>query len=130
MKPSQREIDEHERTHMPFRSWCKHCVKGRAQSTPHYHRDHSEDQVPTISWDYWFIDEEQDKNKGNEEDGKSGEEKGIPIVIWADSMSRGAMAYACPNKGECEYAIQRGAQDMNKILGYNKMFSGEIKSQH
>ena len=24
MKPSQREIDEHERTHMPFRSWCKH----------------------------------------------------------------------------------------------------------
>ena len=73
-KPSQREIDEHERTHMPFRSWCEHCVKGRAQSTPHYHRDHSEDQVPTISWDYWFIDEEQDKNKGNEEDGKSGEE--------------------------------------------------------
>ena len=67
-KPSQREIDEHERTHLPFRSWCKHCVKGRAQSTPHYHRDHTEDKVPTISWDYWFVDEEQDKNKGNEED--------------------------------------------------------------
>ena len=36
------------------------------------------------------------------------------------------MAYVCPNKGECEYAIQRGAQDMNKILGYNKMvFRGD-----
>ena len=67
-KPSQREIEEHERTHLPFRSWCKHRVMGRAQRTPHYHRDHSEDKVPTISWDYWFIDEEQDKNKDNEEE--------------------------------------------------------------
>ena len=92
MKPSQREIEEHERTHLPFRSWCKHCVMGRAQSTPHYHRDHSEDKVPTISWDYWFIDEEQDKNKINEEEKDKSKDKGLPIVIWADSMSRGAMA--------------------------------------
>ena len=84
---------------MPFRSWCKHCVKGRAQSTPHYHRDHSEDKVPTISWDYWYIDEKQDNEKGNEEEGKPKEETGLPVVVWADSMSRGAMAYVCPNRG-------------------------------
>jgi hypothetical protein len=56
---------------------------GRAQSTPHYHRDHSEDKVPTISWDYWFIDEKQDKSKHNEEDGDKNTDKGLPI-IWAD----------------------------------------------
>ncbi len=35
IKPSQKMIDDHERTHLPFRSWCKHCVMGRAQEHPH-----------------------------------------------------------------------------------------------
>jgi len=26
-QPSKREIDEHNITHMPYRSWCPHCVK-------------------------------------------------------------------------------------------------------
>ena len=28
-QPTQREIDEHELTHIPFRDWCIHCMKGR-----------------------------------------------------------------------------------------------------
>ena len=28
-KPSQAEIDEHDFTHIPYRNWCIHCVKGR-----------------------------------------------------------------------------------------------------
>ncbi len=27
-KPSVKEVEDHERTHLPFRSWCKHCVMG------------------------------------------------------------------------------------------------------
>ena len=27
--PTQAEVDEHMLTHVPFRSWCPHCVKGR-----------------------------------------------------------------------------------------------------
>ena len=35
-KPSQEEVDAHERScHVPFRSWCKHCVMGQAVSDPH-----------------------------------------------------------------------------------------------
>ena len=33
--PSQTEIDEHNMTHLPFRSWCLNCVRGRAESDPH-----------------------------------------------------------------------------------------------
>ena len=29
--PSQQEVKEHMLTHMPFRSWCQHCVKGKAK---------------------------------------------------------------------------------------------------
>ena len=27
--PAKAEREEHEKTHLPFRSWCKACVKGR-----------------------------------------------------------------------------------------------------
>ena len=27
------EVYEHEVTHLPYRSWCKHCVFGREEST-------------------------------------------------------------------------------------------------
>ena len=33
IKPSQKEVEEHERTHLPFRSWCEHCVKGKQNHT-------------------------------------------------------------------------------------------------
>ena len=26
-QPSQREREEHEKTHLPFRDWCTHCIK-------------------------------------------------------------------------------------------------------
>ena len=26
------ERDAHEATHLPFRSWCRHCVRGRARN--------------------------------------------------------------------------------------------------
>ena len=35
MKPSQQEVDEHMPTHIQFRSWCEHCVAGKAKSNPH-----------------------------------------------------------------------------------------------
>ena len=30
-----KEIEEHNLTHCPFRSWCPHCVKGRAKDDAH-----------------------------------------------------------------------------------------------
>ena len=29
--PSAAEISEHQLSHVPFRNWCPHCVKGRAK---------------------------------------------------------------------------------------------------
>ena len=35
-KPSHAEVDEHMKTHLPYRGWCRHCVRGRgaAVTTP------------------------------------------------------------------------------------------------
>ena len=34
-KPTAREREEHEATHMPFRDWCAHCMMGRGRT--HHH---------------------------------------------------------------------------------------------
>ncbi len=33
--PSQQEVDAHELTHLPFRNWCRHCMRGRGKDMPH-----------------------------------------------------------------------------------------------
>ena len=34
-KPSETEVEIHNRTHLPYRSWCPICVQARAQDLPH-----------------------------------------------------------------------------------------------
>ena len=55
-RPTKREIEEHCVAHWPFRSWCRHCVLGRAQGSPHYSRGSEDRQFarsgpPTMSMD-------------------------------------------------------------------------------
>ena len=33
---TQAEVDEHNMTHLPYRSWCTHCVRGRGEAHPHH----------------------------------------------------------------------------------------------
>ena len=34
-EPSKEEVDDHELTHVPYRSWRVHCLKGKARSDSH-----------------------------------------------------------------------------------------------
>ena len=33
--PTEEERKEHEMTHLPYRSWCRHCVRGRGKDSAH-----------------------------------------------------------------------------------------------
>ena len=33
--PSLEEFQRHMMTHLPYRSWCEYCVKGRGKEAPH-----------------------------------------------------------------------------------------------
>ena len=74
-------------------------------------------EVTKISWDYMFM-KETNKKDGFRPDVVEGE--GLPIVAYKDSESKAAIAFAVPRKGDCEYAITRAAQDMNRRFGYKK----------
>ena len=41
-KPTQREREEHEATHVPFRDWCAHCMMGRGRTHHHVAKQKSE----------------------------------------------------------------------------------------
>ena len=34
--PSESEVEQHEFTHLPFRSWCRHCVRAKGKESPHH----------------------------------------------------------------------------------------------
>ena len=50
--PTRTEIYEHEVTHLPYRSWCRHCVHGRGVSSPHVKAEKKDNIGITISIDY------------------------------------------------------------------------------
>ena len=45
-QPSQQEKEEHEMTHLPFRSWCRHCIMGRGREEDCRKSMEEERQVP------------------------------------------------------------------------------------
>ena len=54
--PTQKEIEEHSVTHLPFRSWCPYCVTGKAHGRPHKSvKEQHDKQVPEIVFDYGFL---------------------------------------------------------------------------
>ena len=54
-QPSEQEVKEHMENHMPFRSWCPFCIKGKAGSAWHTQREEVAGNVPVISIDYAFV---------------------------------------------------------------------------
>ena len=34
-EPTELERIKHEATHIPYRSWCQHCIRGRGRNKPH-----------------------------------------------------------------------------------------------
>ena len=35
VKPSPAEVDERNKAHLPYRNWCKYCVKGHGKEMAH-----------------------------------------------------------------------------------------------
>ena len=50
-EPTKAEWDAHRVDHIPYRSWCPHCVKERATGRQHRKID-EEPTVPTFGFDY------------------------------------------------------------------------------
>ena len=64
-KPSEEEVEHHNVTHIPYRSWCRHCIRGKGKTRDHKRLKNRKRGIPTISLDYGFMSSA--KNEGDEE---------------------------------------------------------------
>ena len=54
-QPSEREREEHEMMHLPFRSWCRHCLMERGREEDCRKRMEERRRVPEVHLDYMFM---------------------------------------------------------------------------
>ena len=111
--PTTREIAEHMVNHLPYREWCKHCVKGKAKGLPHRKYDKCrrlEEEVPLVNFDYTFMHDDQ----------KEGEEKGMPILVAKDRKKKVVRARVVPHKGKHWYSVKI-TSGMVDSLGYKRV---------
>ena len=52
--PSEEEVKCHELTHLPYRSWCSHCVRGKGRAIDH-RKQNRDPKIPEVHVDYCFL---------------------------------------------------------------------------
>ena len=118
--PSRHEIMEHNITHWPYRSWCPHCVRGKAKSVQHgiHKQGTSESTVPVLAMDYAFM-KERIVNEANESDDKADEVGEAKFLVMKDSKSKYTFGIPVPTKGvdDQHWAVKRLLQAID-FLGY------------
>ena len=55
--PSAEQVEKHKVTHLPYGSWCKHCIMGRGIGRPHT-TSTTASSVPIVGMDYFFVTKE------------------------------------------------------------------------
>ena len=92
--PSQEEVDEHNKAHLPFRSWCRHCVRGRGREASHQ-RTKEKPGMSEVHFDFFFMGKE----------GQPG--RTIPIAAVKERLTGMLMASVVPTKTTGTFIAQR-----------------------
>ena len=106
-KPTQREREEHEATHVPFRDWCAHCMMGRGRTHHHVTKQKSEDQSrrPIIAMDDFFMRMESSPSA------QSISEESITCIAVKEDRYQNIMSSVAMMKGvEEPWTIEKGGE--------------------
>ena len=93
-KPNQEAIEEHEKTHLPYRNWCRHCVKGRGKEAQHK-KSMDKPEMHEFHVDFGFFGDEGDPGKT------------VPVLVVRERLTGMAMATAVPSKSTGTYIARR-----------------------
>ena len=98
-RPSKEEVDIHNRTHLPYRSWCPHCVRGKARRRNRRKRRRNvKGSVPVVSLDYMWM-------KGKKGDGQD-DVKGSPFLVTHCLETKLTWSRVALEKGVDAYSIK------------------------
>jgi len=125
VRPTQEEVEKHNVTHLPFRSWCPCCVAGKAKSEPHRTKDPDRPMGTNIvSIDYAFLNKQDEVVLSDEEDEvpKEGEtKKTLPTLVLRDRRTKYVAAMVVPRKGDHPYTVDRVGKYLREVFGYKRV---------
>ena len=114
MMPPLQERKKHEWTHLPYRSWCRHCVAARAGNSAHRGRRfptaiEEDKDTKQVSYDYCFR-----RDQPGMESAK--------ILVSKDRATRMVSAHVVPLKGAVlDSVIQQCARDLERLGHYGQV---------
>ena len=94
-RPSQSEVDDHNETHLPYRSWCKHCIRGRGKEASHHQQTAEERTVPEFHMDFCF--------PGNEDSAT----EHLTVLVVRMRGTRMTMSTVVPSKSVDDFVTKR-----------------------
>ena len=102
--PSRQEVQEHELTHIPYRSWCVHCVRGAGRSDAHRRRARQDEEereqlMTTWSIDYAFIIDTGDLWTREEMERVGCDKTRDTVLVSEDLATGGIRAHLVSAKG-------------------------------
>ena len=103
IQPSVREIEEHEVTHYPYRSWCRYCVAASGRRDKHASVSQNiESEIACIACDYGFFTSKEDEDKPEEEL----EKKYTPFLATVDDQTKCTFGDVVHRKGVEDWSVK------------------------
>ena len=122
-QPIAQQRREHEVCHVPYRDWCKHCVRGRGRRRPHCRIGSGRDEdLPHAALDYTFFTQSGAKRAAElTEEEKNDETKAKTVLVMKDSLVEAVFAYVVGKKGAAneEWLAVQMLDDLDS-LGLNR----------
>ena len=103
--PSKEEVKEHYVSgHMPYRSWCHHCIRGRGRERDHRRKGEQEQQgIPEYHMDYCFPGDEFNQR--------------LTVLVAIERYTKMKKAVVVPSKGSTGSYAARVVIDMINEYG-------------
>ena len=121
--PSRQEVQEHELTHIPCRSWCVHCVRGAGRSDAHRRRARQDEEgreqhTTTWSIDYAFMIDSGDLCTREEMERVVWEKTRDTVLVSEDLATGGICAHLVLAQGNGDPWIAGKIKDDIEDLEY------------
>ena len=116
-RPTAAEREDHEKCHIPFRSWCRHCMRGKSKASPHQQGSGEEHDKPMISLDYAYLGAARAGTRAERlaEEIEAEKRGDTPNLIMHDGGHRGIYAYAVPRKGVDDSLCRAIVEDLDTM---------------
>ena len=83
-EPTKEEKEDHEKLHIPFRNWCRHCVRGRGKEEA-CRKDGRTPEVAEVHLDFMFMGDEKS-------------EKTLAMLVAKERTTKAVMGCVAPRK--------------------------------